>query len=193
MVGTGQAASLGGLAAAASSAPPIRDRYRRVHGSSAGGGAGVGQRGTRPGARRRQQARRGDCTRDPRRRGRADRRGAGGCGRTGGEGLAAAERSEAEGRSAAGVGIHSRLVLGWIQLADGDAVQARDSMASVADAARSSIFRILVALPLILLADAHVSLGAIGEAEAALEEAISMAESREQTWLLGRAGIVCVN
>src|SRR6266852_4066956 len=106
------------------------------------------------------------------------------------EALAAAERSEAEGRSAAGVGLHSRLVLGWIQLADGDAAQARDSMAAVADAARSSIFRILIALPLILLADAHVSLGAIDEAEAALEEAISMAESREQTWLLGRAGIV---
>ncbi len=106
------------------------------------------------------------------------------------EGLAAAERSEAEGRSAAGVGFHSRFVLGWIQLADGDAVQARDSMAAVADAARTSIFRILVALPLILLADAHLSLGAIDEAEAALEEAISMAESREQTWLLGRAGIV---
>jgi predicted ATPase/DNA-binding CsgD family transcriptional regulator len=106
------------------------------------------------------------------------------------ESLAAAESSEAEGRSAAGVGLHSRLVLGWIQLADGDAVQARESMAAVAEALRSSIGRAMVALPLVLLADAHLAMGALDESAATLDEATSMADTRKLTWLVGRARLV---
>ena len=106
------------------------------------------------------------------------------------ESLAAADRSEAEGRSAAGVGFHSRFVLGWIQLAGGDVVQARDSMAAVVESARSSILRPIVALPLVLLAEAQLSLGELDEAAAALEEATSVADSRKQTWLIGRSRLV---
>lgn len=106
------------------------------------------------------------------------------------ESLAAAERSEAEERSAAGVGLHSRFVLGWLQLAGGDALQARDSMAFVVEAMRATIARPLVALPLLLLAEAQLDLGDIDEAAAVLDDAGSAAESRKLTWILGRAGMV---
>jgi predicted ATPase/DNA-binding CsgD family transcriptional regulator len=106
------------------------------------------------------------------------------------ESLAAAERSEAEQRSAAGVGLHASLVLGWMQLAKGDVAEARQAMAKVAEGARSSILRPLVPLPLILMADACVSDGALDEATAVLAEAVAMAQSRDQTWFLGRAGLV---
>ena len=106
------------------------------------------------------------------------------------ESLAAAERSEAEGRSAAGVGWHSRFVLGWIQLAGGDLVQAKDSMAAVVESVRASIVRPIVPLPLVLMAEAQLALGALDEATAALEEATSVADSRNLTWLLGRARLV---
>jgi DNA-binding CsgD family transcriptional regulator len=106
------------------------------------------------------------------------------------EGLAAAERSEAEGRAAFGIGLHSRFVLGWMQLADGDAIQARDSMAAVVEGIRMSIARPTVPMPLVLLAEAHLALGALAEAAAALEEAISIAESRKLIWFQGRASLV---
>jgi ATP/maltotriose-dependent transcriptional regulator MalT len=106
------------------------------------------------------------------------------------EGLAASERSEAEGRSAFGIGVHSRFVLGWMQLADGDPILARDSMAAVAEGIRISIGRPVVPMPLVLLAEAHLSLGALDEAAAALEEAISIAESRKLIWFQGRASLV---
>jgi len=106
------------------------------------------------------------------------------------EGMAAAERSEAEGRAAFGVGLHSRFVLGWMQLADGDAIQARDSMTAVVEGIRVSIVRPVVPMPLVLLAEAHLALGALDEAAAALEEAISIAESRQLIWFQGRANLV---
>ncbi|HKA51862.1 MAG TPA: LuxR C-terminal-related transcriptional regulator [Candidatus Dormibacteraeota bacterium] len=106
------------------------------------------------------------------------------------ESLAAAERSEAEGRSAAGVAPHARLVLGWVNLAGGDVLQARDSLAEVVEAIRSSIVGPIVPLPLVLLAEALLALGALEEADAAVEEAISVADSREQIWLVARAKLV---
>jgi len=106
------------------------------------------------------------------------------------EALAAAERSEAEGRAAFGVGLHSRFVLGWMQLAGGDAIQARGSMAAVVEGIRMSIARPIVSMPLVLLAEAHLALGALDEAAAALEVAIPIAESRKLIWLQGRAILV---
>jgi predicted ATPase/DNA-binding CsgD family transcriptional regulator len=106
------------------------------------------------------------------------------------EALAAAETSEAEGRGAFGVGAHARFVLGWIQLARGDATQARDSMTAVVEVIRVSIARPIVPMPLVVLAEAHLALGAHDEAAAALEEAISIAESRKLIWFQGRASLV---
>jgi len=106
------------------------------------------------------------------------------------ESLAAGERSEAEQRSAAGVTLHARLVLGWMQLVRGESADAREAMAMVVEAARGSIIRPIVPLPLILMADVCVSEGALDEATAVLAEAVAMAQSRDQTWFLGRAGLV---
>jgi predicted ATPase/DNA-binding CsgD family transcriptional regulator len=106
------------------------------------------------------------------------------------EGTAAAEAYEAEGRTAAAVGLHSRFVLGWTQLAGGDALQARNSMAFVAEGMRASIARPVVALPLLLLTEAQLTLGALDESAAALDETTSAAESRQLTWVLGRAGLL---
>ena len=106
------------------------------------------------------------------------------------DGMAAAERSEAEGRAAFGVGLNSRFVLGWMQLAGGDAIQARGSMAAVVEGIRMSIARHIVPMPLVVLAEAHLALGALDEAAAALEEAIPIAESRKLIWLQGRAILV---
>ena len=106
------------------------------------------------------------------------------------EARVAAERSEAEGRAAFGVGLHSRFVLGWMQLAGGDSIQARASMAAVVEGIRLSIARMIVSMPLMLLAEAHLALGALDEAAAALEEAISIAESQKRIWLQGRAILV---
>jgi len=108
------------------------------------------------------------------------------------ESLAAAERSEAEQRSAAGVTLHARLVLGWMHLARGETDQAREAMANAVEATRASIIRPIAPLPLILMADACVSEGVFELATAVLGEAVGMAQSREQTWFLGRAGLVRV-
>jgi len=45
-------------------------------------------------------------------------------------------------------------------------------------------------MPLVLLAEAQLALGALDEAAAALEEAIAMAESRKLIWFQGRASLV---
>jgi predicted ATPase/DNA-binding CsgD family transcriptional regulator len=106
------------------------------------------------------------------------------------ESLAAAERSEAEQRSAAGVILHARFVLGWMHLAHGEADRAHEAMATLAAAARGSIIRPILPLPLILIASALVSEGALEEAAPILDEAVAIAGPREQTWFLGRAGVV---
>jgi len=106
------------------------------------------------------------------------------------EGLAAAETFEAQGRLAAAVGLNARFVRGWTELAGDHALEARDSMTFVAEAMSGSVGRIIIALPLLLLSQAQLALGALAEAAAVLDEAIAAAESRGQTWVLGRAGLV---
>jgi predicted ATPase/DNA-binding CsgD family transcriptional regulator len=102
------------------------------------------------------------------------------------EGVAGAEKSEAMDRSAVGVGTHSRLVLGWIELAAGDPVKAKELMTAAADGARASMLRAVAALPLVMLGEAQLRLGSLDDAAAAFEEASTFAESRKQTWLMGR-------
>jgi predicted ATPase/DNA-binding CsgD family transcriptional regulator len=106
------------------------------------------------------------------------------------ESLAAAESSEANGRSAAGVGAHAGFVRGWTQLAAGDFDDAVDSLAAVVDAGRLSIVRLFLALPLVLLAEAQLALGELDEAAESLAEATPIAEARMQTWILSRIGLV---
>ena len=106
------------------------------------------------------------------------------------ESLAAAETMEAEARDTIGVDGLSRFVLGWMQLACGEAAQAKDGLKPLADALRSFLLPRWAALPLVLLAEARLALGALEEAAANLEEATTLARAGALTWLLGRAGRV---
>jgi predicted ATPase/DNA-binding CsgD family transcriptional regulator len=104
--------------------------------------------------------------------------------------LAAWQAWEAEGREAMGFDRFSRFVLGWMQLAGGEAAHAVDSLTPIADALRSFFLPRWAALPLVLMAEARLALGALDEAEANLDEATSLARAGKLTWLLGRAGRV---
>jgi predicted ATPase/DNA-binding CsgD family transcriptional regulator len=104
--------------------------------------------------------------------------------------LAAWQAWEAEGREGMGADRLSRFVLGWIQLAGGEAAQAVDSLTPFADALRSFFLPRWAALPLVLMAEARLALGALDDAAANLEEASSLAHAGKLTWFLGRAGRV---
>ncbi len=106
-----------------------------------------------------------------------------------GQSLAAVQESEAEAGSAKTVGPISRWILGWMDLAEGNAGQAGDTVRGVVDAFRSSPFPRLAAVPLVVLAEAHLALGALDEAVASLEEATALARPGKLTWVLGRAAL----
>src|SRR5207247_10544155 len=80
------------------------------------------------------------------------------------ESLAAGERSEAEQRSAAGVTLHARVVLGWMQLVRGECAGARGAMAAVGEAARGSTIPPSGPLPRSLIADSCGSGGRLAGA-----------------------------
>ena len=106
------------------------------------------------------------------------------------EGVAAARRSGAEVVSIAMIRPISQLILGWMHLSGGDAAQARTAVSQVADALRSSRLPRYASLPLLVLAEAQVALGALNEAESTLSEATSLARQGELTWILGRAALI---
>ena len=84
----------------------------------------------------------------------------------------------------------ARWILGWMELARGDASQARDTLASI------DLFGSLVplpgwvGLPLVVLAETQLALDALDEANVSVDEATSRARSGALTWVLGRAGLV---
>jgi predicted ATPase/DNA-binding CsgD family transcriptional regulator len=107
------------------------------------------------------------------------------------ESRVAAQRSEAETGSVHAVEPIARWLLGWMELAGGDAAQAQQSLASVVEVSRSSMYyRYWAAVPLVVLAQAQLALGARDEATASLDEATALARSGALTWVLGRAGQV---
>ena len=106
------------------------------------------------------------------------------------EGVAAARRSGAEVVSIAMIAPMSQIILGWMHLSGGDAAQARTAVSPVADALRSSRLPRYASLPLLVLAEAQLALGALNEAEATLDEAASLARQGELTWILGRAALI---
>jgi DNA-binding CsgD family transcriptional regulator len=106
------------------------------------------------------------------------------------EGLAAMRKSGAQVVSVTGVAPGSQLLLGWMQLASGDAAQARDALAALAGAVRASMMSRWASLPLTLLAEAQLALGELQEATTSLEDATSLARSGAMTWVLGRASRV---
>jgi DNA-binding CsgD family transcriptional regulator len=98
--------------------------------------------------------------------------------------------SEAAGGSGRMVEPVSKLILGWIELGDGDPAKARQMLASVADYIRESPLSRLASLPLVALAETQPELGAHEDCEANLDAATSLAQAGELTWVLGRADLV---
>lgn len=107
------------------------------------------------------------------------------------EGSAAVQESEpAEGGMERLVDPLARWILGWVELAGGGAAQARDKLLGVVEVFGSSPVPRLAAVPLVVLAEAQLALGTLGEAEASLDEVGSLAGTGKLTWVLGRAALV---
>ena len=106
------------------------------------------------------------------------------------ESLAAVRGSDAAGGSGQSVEPAVRWLAGCIELADGDFAQAKETLSSAADVIRSSPMSRYASLPLVVLAEAQLALGALESAEASLEEATTLAHSGQLTWILGRAARV---
>ena len=104
--------------------------------------------------------------------------------------LLAVQVSQAAGGSGRMVVPASKLLLGWMDLADGDPDQARQRLTPVVDLIRPSALSRFASLPLVSLAEAELALGHLDKANALLEEATALARSGELTWILGRASLV---
>jgi predicted ATPase/DNA-binding CsgD family transcriptional regulator len=106
------------------------------------------------------------------------------------ESQAATRGTDAAEMSVRMVGPTARLVLGWMELAAGHAARAREAIAPLVDAIRSTPMSRYAAVPLVVLAEAQLALGAHDDAEASLDEATALARAGALTWVLGRAGVV---
>jgi ATP/maltotriose-dependent transcriptional regulator MalT len=106
------------------------------------------------------------------------------------ESQAATQGIDAAEMSVRMVGPTARLVLGWMELAGGDAARARDAIAPLVDAIRATPMSRYAAVPLVVLAEAQLALGELDETGTFLDEATSLARAGAMTWVLGRAGLV---
>jgi predicted ATPase/ATP/maltotriose-dependent transcriptional regulator MalT len=80
----------------------------------------------------------------------------------------------------------SRFIRGWMELAEGDAASASQTLSAVVASARSSIIPRFASLPIVVLAEAQAALGENEEAAAFLDEAEALAKAGDMTWVLGR-------
>ena len=106
------------------------------------------------------------------------------------ESRAAAQPSLADSVSIITIDPIARWILGWLDLAGGNAAHARETLAAVVEVFRSSPMSRYAAVPLVLMAEAQLTLGALDDATASLDEAASRARSGAMTWVLGRAALV---
>jgi len=102
------------------------------------------------------------------------------------ESQAATQGTDAAEMSVRMVGPTARLILGWMELAGGDAARARDAIAPLVDAIRATPMSRYAVVPLVVLADAQLALDAREDAEASLDEATVLARAGALTWVLGR-------
>jgi len=107
-----------------------------------------------------------------------------------GECLSAIRGSDAAGGSGQSVAPAAKWLTGWIELAIGDPAKAANTATEVVDAIRSSPLSRYASLPLVVLAEAQLAQGALGKAQAGIDEATNLARSGELTWVLGRASVV---
>jgi len=106
------------------------------------------------------------------------------------ESRAAAQPSLADSVSITTIDPIARWILGWLDLAGGNAAHARETLAAMVEVFRSSPMSRYAAVPLVLMAEAQLTLGALDDATASLDEAASRARSGAMTWVLGRAALV---
>jgi len=106
------------------------------------------------------------------------------------ESQAATQGIDAAEMSVRMVGPIARLILGWMELAGGDVARARDAIAPLVDAISATPMPRFAAVPLVVLAEAQLALGALDDAAASLDEAVSLGRSAAQTWVLGRAALI---
>lgn len=78
----------------------------------------------------------------------------------------------------------------WMQLADGDAARATDTLEPLVGAIRSSLSYRLASPLLVVLAEAQLAQGKLDEATTSLDEATTLARSQSLTWVLGRTSLV---
>jgi len=104
--------------------------------------------------------------------------------------LEAAQNRQFTGGSERMVAPISWWILGWMELASGNAAQARATLAPLIDVIRATPLYRLAGLPMVVQAEAEVALGMLDEAKATLDEASSLARAGALTWVLGRAGRV---
>ena len=102
------------------------------------------------------------------------------------EGAAVAKETE-ESRSFQALAIW---ILGWAQLAAGDAVDAMGTLEAAIEVMSSSEVPRFECLLLVTLAEAQLLLGRHDEAQASLDKATSIAHSAAYIWILGRAGLI---
>jgi predicted ATPase/DNA-binding CsgD family transcriptional regulator len=105
------------------------------------------------------------------------------------EALAAAPKRGTDSVSIRSIAPMAGFISGWMELARGDAAQATQSIAVVVAGARPPVSR-YACVPLVVLAEAQLALGALDDAQASLEEATELARSGALTWVLGRAALV---
>src|SRR5713226_1093316 len=103
------------------------------------------------------------------------------------EALDAAQKAGTDSVSITSTDPHARMIRGWMQLAVGDFAQATQTLAVVVAIVRPSMIARFAAVPLVVLAQAQLALGELGEAAAMLDEATSLAGAGAATWILGRA------
>jgi len=103
------------------------------------------------------------------------------------ESLAAVKNAGADSRSITSLEPHARMLLGWLDLADGNAAGAIEKLAVVVSVTRPSIVSWFAAVPLLVLAEAQLALGELDEAAAFLDDASSLAQAGALTWVQGRA------
>ncbi len=106
------------------------------------------------------------------------------------ESLSAAQRYPTEVISVRLIGPEANWILGWIELVNGDAGRARDTITPVVDAIRATPLSRWSCVPLVVLAEAQLAAGETQEAAASLDEAVSLARAGAMTWVLGRAARV---
>ncbi len=106
-----------------------------------------------------------------------------------GESLDAAQQRQFTGGSEKMIAPATRWILGWIELATGDAAQAQRTVEPLIDVIRATPFYAWAGLPMLVVAEAQLALGAREDAAATLDQATSLARSGALTWVTGRASL----